>query len=160
MRLLLVLAVMAGGCSGADRDARVVPVYDSSGRLTRLSYDSNADGRIDMVASMNGAALRTVEVDEDGDGQTDRWEHYDQGPDPARVEQVARRGAVIVRRESFVGGVLAGVEEDRDADGRVDRWETYVGGGLSTLELDTTGAGKPTRRLRYTGDGVAIETLD
>jgi hypothetical protein len=159
MRVAVLLALLTAACAGADRDASVVPAYDDSGKLTRLSYDSNADGRIDMVASMDGAAVRVVAVDEDGDGQPDRWEHYDNAR-LARVERVSRRGPVVVRRESFVGGVMATVEEDRDADGRVDRWETYADGGLSTLELDTTGAGKPTRRLRYTGDGVAIETVD
>ena len=50
--------------------------------------------------------------------------------------------------------MLVSVQEDRDADGRADRWEAYSGGGLTTLELDTTGAGQPTRRLRYAGDQV------
>jgi hypothetical protein len=156
VKALMFVAVLTVGCGpGADR--RVAPAYDATGKLTRLSFDSNADGQPDMVASMDGSAVRVVEVDEDGDGRFDRTESYDGGSAPLRVERVARRGATIVRREAYERGVLVSAQEDRDADGRIDRWETYAGGGLKTLELDSTGAGRPDRRLTYDGDQVRIE---
>jgi hypothetical protein len=154
---LLLLAALAAGCA-PQAERRVAPAYDATGKLTQLSFDSNGDGQPDMVASMDGAAVRVVEVDEDGDGLVDRWEYYEHADSAARVERVARRGPTIVRREAFQGGVLVSVQEDRDADGRTDRWETYAGGGLRTLEIDSTGAGRPDRRLRYDGDQVRIET--
>ena len=159
MKAVALVAVLMAGC-GPQGDARVAPAYDAAGKLTRLSFDSNADGQPDMVASMDGAAVRVVDVDEDGDGLFDRSEHYAAGV-LSRVERVARRGAAIVRREAFEGGVLVSVHEDRDADGRIDRWETYAGGGLTTLEIDSTGTGRPNRRLRYDGDQVQVlvETL-
>jgi hypothetical protein len=155
----MLMALVAAAC-GPHADRRVAPLYDEAGKLTRLTFDSNADGRPDMVASMDGAAVRVVEVDEDGDGLFDLSEFYDRGDTPSRIERVERRGKAIARREVFEGGVLLSAQEDRDADGRVDRWETYAGGGLKMLELDSTGAGRPDRRLRYDGDKVLVETLN
>lgn len=138
-----------------------------SGKLVSLALDSNRDGRADMTASMDGARVRTVEVDEDYDGRADRWEFYEspaaldssQRPEPklVRVERAVRRSGREMRREAFVDGVLAWVHEDRDGDGRTDRWETYADGGLSTVELDSDGSGKPDRRLRYEADRMLVE---
>ena len=159
MRTLILTALVAAAC-GPHADRRVAPLYDGAGKLTQLMFDSNADGRSDMVASMDGAAVRVVEVDEDGDGLFDRSEFYDRGDAPSRIERVERRGTAIARREVFESGVLVSAQEDRDADGRVDRWETYAGGGLQMLELDSTGAGRPDRRLRYDRDQVLVEVLN
>ena len=159
MKAMLLVAFIVCGC-GSHGDRRVAPAYDETGKLTRLTLDSNADGQPDMVASMDGAAVRVVEVDEDGDGQFDRSEFYDRAGIPSRIERVERRGTAIARREVFEGGVLVSAWEDRDADGRTDRWETYAGGGLKMLELDSTGAGRPDRRLRYDGDQVLVEVLN
>jgi hypothetical protein len=155
----MLMALLAAGC-GSSASRRVAPVYDEAGKLTQLAFDSNGDRQPDMVASMDGAAVRVVEVDEDGDGLFDRSEFYDRGTSPLRIERVARRGAAIARREVFEGGVLVSAQEDRDADGRIDRWETYADGGLNTLELDSSGAGHPDRRLRYDGDQVLVEVLN
>jgi len=155
VKRVALVAVLMAGC-GPQGDPRVAPAYDAAGKLTRLSFDSNADGQPDMVASMDGAAVRAVDVDEDGDGLFDRSEYYAGAGVLSRVERVVRRGQAIVRREAFEGGVLVSVQEDRDADGRIDRWETYVGGGLKTLELDSTGTGRPDRRLTYDGDRVVV----
>ena len=164
------LIIVLAGCKGVDSGSPISPAYDpASGRLTRLDYDSNHDGRPDMAASMEGATVRVVEIDADHDGLVDRWEYFEPpgsaGGSPngdlahlSRIEHVSRRGTIIVRREGYEGGELSWVREDRDADGRVDRWETYVAGALSIVELDTTGSGRPNRRLRYTGDQVLVES--
>ena len=159
MKALVVASLLATGC-GPHADQRVASVYDLDGKLARLTLDSDADGKPDMVASMDGAAVRVVELDDDGDGSFDRSEFYDGSGTLSRVELVTRRGPVIVRREVFEDGALTRAEEDRDGDGRPDRWETYAGGGLKTLELDSTGAGRPDRRLRYDGDQVLVEALN
>ena len=170
--LALALTIVLAGCMGADPGSPISPAYDpASGRLTRLDYDSNRDGRPDMAASMEGATVRVVEVDADHDGLVDRWEYYEptsgvgasaggDGSGLSRIEQVSRRGTTIVRREGYEAGELAWVREDRDADGRVDRWETYAAGALSMVELDTTGTGRPDRRLRYERDGVTVEPVN
>ena len=164
----LAACVLNVGCAGGPPPpTHVVPQYDvASGRLVRLSYDSNLDGRPDMVASMEGRSVRVVEVDEDHDGRPDRWEHYaaTSGTAPgapseqrlARVEHVTRRGETIVRREIFEGGNLIEAREDRDGDGRDDRWEVYGAGGLSVVQIDTDADGRPDRRLTYSGDALAV----
>jgi hypothetical protein len=49
--------------------------------------------------------------------------------------------------------VLVRVEEDTNGDHKVDKWETYAGGSLISMALDTEGLGKPDRRLTYRFDG-------
>ena len=157
---LWLVACRAPSSSPAGVTGRYEP---GSGKLVALSLDANRDGRADMTASMDGAAVRTVEVDEDYDGLADRWEYYESSPAPGessprgeprlvRVERAVRKAGRETRREAFVDGVLAWVREDRDGDGRPDRWETYADGGLTRLELDTDGTGKADRRLRYEAD--------
>ena len=170
--LAFAFAVVCTGCARVDPGAPISPAYDpDTGRLIRLDYDSNRDGRPDMAASMEGATVRVVEIDADHDGLVDRWEYFEppgnasgsakgDSPQPARIERVSRRGTIIVRREGYEAGELAWVREDRDADGRVDRWETYAAGALSTVDLDTTGSGRPDRRLRYDRETVYVEPLE
>src|SRR5205814_664191 len=50
-------------------------------------------------------------------------------------------------------GRLTRVEEDTDGDGKVDKWETYRGGTLASMALDTSGRGTPDRKLLYKADG-------
>jgi hypothetical protein len=167
----LALVIVLAGCAGGDPHSTISPAYDpASGRLTRLDFDSNRDGRPDMAARMEGATVRVVEIDADHDGLVDRWEYFEpsgraggsngEPSHPSRIERVSRRGTTIVRREGYEAGELAWVREDRDADGRVDRWETYTAGALSTVELDTTGSGRPDRRLRYDRETVYVEPVN
>jgi hypothetical protein len=161
---LLLLGVLAAGC---DRPAstppgseQIQPSYDpGTGKLTRLSYDSNNDGKHDTWAFMDGARLIKLEADENQDGRVDRWEYYPAAGDggvkqpPERIERSTRFDGKVSRREFFEGGVMVKVEEDTDGDDRIDKWETYSGGTLTLLALDTKGLGKPDRRLVYAPDG-------
>ncbi|HVH55605.1 MAG TPA: hypothetical protein VM791_05100 [Vicinamibacterales bacterium] len=160
----LVVATSAGtGCerpSSAAGQGRVEPSYDqSTGKLTRLAYDANNDGKHDTWAFMDGAKLTRLEADENQDGRIDRWEFY---PDnatkgakqtPERIERSTRFDGQVSRREFFENGVMARVEEDTDGNGTIDKWETYSGGALVVLALDTQGHGKPDRRLVYNAEG-------
>jgi len=58
-----------------------MPTYDkSTGRLTRLDYDANGNGKRDTWTFMDGARLIRLEADENEDGKADKWETYtDQG---------------------------------------------------------------------------------
>ena len=54
-----------------------MPTYDkSTGRLTRLDYDANGNGKRDTWTFMDGARLIRLEADENEDGKVDRWEYY------------------------------------------------------------------------------------
>jgi len=137
-----------------------------TGRLTKLTYDSNGDGVEDTWGYMDGARVIRVESDQNGDGAVDRWEFH-HVPDASRdsgerrnasssVERVERStfyDGHVSRREFYDAGILGRVEEDTNGDGQVDKWETYAGGSLALVALDTVGRGTPDRRLIYRPDG-------
>lgn len=165
---LACAALVAGSCvqgpDNASARKSVRPDYDSStGRLTRLAYDSNGDGVEDTWGYMDGARVIRVEGDENGDGRVDRWEFH-RAPDAPtvlrggsstveRVEQATRRDGRVSRREFYDAGILSRVEEDTNGDGQADKWEIYSGGSLAQVALDTIGRGTPDRRLVYRPDG-------
>lgn len=160
--------------------------YDPWGRLQRLEYDQNGDGRADQIAHHEGARTpRTIEVDEDYDGVVDRWEDYDssgrlarvgtsrrgRGPDlwsapgpdgqPARKEYDEDGDSRPDRVETLDGGEVTSVAIDQDRDGRPDRWQSWRQGRLTGEELDTDRDGRPDRRLRYGDDGrvLGLDTI-
>lgn len=153
------------------RTDRLEPEYDKSGRLQKLQYDRNGDGKVDTWGYMNGARVVRVEVDENGDGAVDRWEFHRAAPPEGagartpgagaagpektveRIERATRFDGQVSRREYFDNGTLTKIEEDTDGNGKVDKWETYTGGALSLMALDTSGRGAPDRRLIYRADG-------
>jgi antitoxin component YwqK of YwqJK toxin-antitoxin module len=186
---LALLSVIAIGCgpAAATTEAEsavkkdVKSEYDKSGRLTRLEYDRNGDGKIDTWGYMDGSRVVRVEVDEDGDGKVDRWEYHrdltttndsktstgssgspgasavaSAGGDPTleRIERATKHDGKVSRREYFENGLLARVEEDTNGDGHIDKWETYSGGTLAIMAIDTKGRGTPDRRLIYQPDGT------
>ena len=98
------------GCSGAAPSKRLPgghrliqkdqfqALYGPDGRIVRLLYDRNRDGRAETVVLYwpNGKPQRG-ELDTDEDGAVDRWEHF------------------------HTDGALARTEIDLNRDGRVDR---------------------------------------
>jgi len=182
---ITMASVVVAACSKAATTERalardVKSEYDQNGRLTRLTYDRNGDGKIDTWGFMDGSRVVRVEVDENGDGKVDRWEyHAEKGSNGSagsagstgstgsgvdvtleRIDRATKFDGVINRHEYFDKGVLTRIEEDTDGDGKVDKWETYSGGTLATMALDTKGRGTPDRRLIYQSDGTLsrIET--
>jgi hypothetical protein len=166
--LVVAAAVGAAACHGAaakgGASERIRSTYDkSSGRLTRLEYDSNGDGKIDTWGYMDGMRVVRVEIDEDGDGKIDRWEFHKDVPGASargsvdrtleHIERATRHDGKVSRWEYFENGQLSRVQEDTDGDGRVDKWEQYTGGTLAVMALDTSHAGRPDRRLIYRADG-------
>ncbi len=146
------------------------PEYDASGKLQKLEYDRDKDGKVDTWGYMDGARVVRVEVDENGDGKVDRWEHHRAGTEagsaaPAataagvhtsveRIERATKFDGTVSRREFFESGALTNIEEDTDGNGKVDKWETYTDGSLAVMALDTAGRGTPDRRLVYRPDGT------
>jgi hypothetical protein len=173
-------AWLTAGCTGnapaAGVQGRVSPTYHrDTGRLEKLAYDRNGDGREDAWAFMDGTRLLRAELDDNFDGQADRREVYAAGAQDqraggtpvipgqgvlARVELLSRDGTVF-RAETYGTGVLESAEEDTDRDGHADKWEQYEAGALVSVALDTRGRGVPDRRLVYARDGGAprIETI-
>ena len=161
--------------------------YDAWGRLQRIEYDSNGDGRADHIARHDGRRrAHQMDVDSDFDGRTDRWERYDDegrllevgtararglAPDlwtsaaapgePQRLEHDADGDGRIERAEVLREGRVAQVEVDSDRDGRMDRWQRWEQGRLVSEDLDTNRDGAADRTLRYDPRGkvVALEPV-
>jgi hypothetical protein len=158
--------------------------YDAYGKLQRLEYDSNNDGKTDVWAHHNGAKVPSLlEIDENFDGKIDRWEEYNQsgllikvgtsrrgkgpdqwvfpGPDgsPLRREFDEDGDSRVDRIELLRQGRIVETRIDTDRDGRIDRWQFWENGRTTSEELDTDGDGRPDRRIRY-GPGGAVTAVE
>lgn len=167
----LLTAAGCGSPSAGSKDARVAPIYNQeTGKLEQLVSDRDGDGKPETRAFMDGAVLKRIEIDRNGDGTADRWEYYTGGlfagqgrsvaPAVERAEEANGPDSRITRREFFASGVIQRVEDDTDNNGRPDKWEWYEAGQLSRVELDLIGKGFPSQRLVYGAGGavVRIET--
>ena len=172
---LAAAALASAGCSESPAPKlvarRVSPTYRAdTGRLEKLAYDRNGDGREDAWAFMDGTRLLRAELDDNFDGRVDRKELYSAGSSDeraggtaairgqgvlTRVELVSAATGASFREETYDKGVLARAEEDTDGDARTDKWERYENGALTSVALDTGRRGIPDRRLVYTADGGA-----
>ena len=152
--------------------ATVVPTYNAdTGKLERITYDRDKDGRPDAWLFMDGTRAVRAELDENADGAVDRWEHYGAsasapGGAPAlprgqlvKAEQSTRFDGKVSRWEAYEQGRLARAEEDTSGDGRPDKWELWTDGSLAEVALDTTQAGRPDRRIVYPAGGGAPQLL-
>jgi hypothetical protein len=164
------------------------PEWGADGELVSVAYDRNGDGRPDQVAHHDGARLPSlVANDDDFDGASDHWIHYDDagelvkvgvsrhgglvqdlwiypgpGGQPARQEYDDDGDGLVERAEVIHDGRVVQVEVDADRDGRIDRWQDWSAGRLGSEKLDTDGDGQPDRVLRYDADGrvVGLEPID
>lgn len=160
----------AGKAGQPQGTEQLKPEYDAAGKLQKLEYDRDKDGKVDTWGYMDGARVVKVEVDENGDGKVDRWEYHRADAAAAgapagdvaaagvdktveRIERATRFDGTVSRREYFENGALTKIEEDTDGNGKVDKWETYTDGSLAVMALDTQGRGTPDRRLVYRPDG-------
>ena len=174
----LILSVALAGSTACRHtpapagSADIVPEYNpETGRLERISYDRNTDGKPDAWLFMNGTAAQRAELDDNHDGAVDRWEYYESAATAAaapdsmprgvlvRAEQSVRFDGKVSRWERYAGGQLVSVEEDTSGDGTPDKWETWSDGSLKSVALDTKGAGKPDRQIVYAADGSAPRLL-
>ncbi len=176
--VMVVLGITIGGCEQQPGRSvgseAVVPTYNAqTGRLERISYDRNKDGKADAWLFMDGAQAKRAELDENGDGSVDRWEHYrSDAPSDAprstgdargkleKAEQATRFDGKVTRWETYEQGRLVKAEEDTTGDGRPDKWETWMDGSLAEVALDTKGTGKADRRILFSADGGSQMLVD
>ena len=141
--LLVSLACSSGDRPRADYDQQ-------TGRLQRLEYDANRNGRNDAVSVMDGTRIHRIELDLDENGKAERWDFYredrtlekvgfsrrndgvmdaqafyDSRGSVERMLISTRRDGQFDRTEFYEAGVLTRSEDDSNGDGRADKWETY-----------------------------------
>jgi hypothetical protein len=170
------LVLGAIGCSGRSTDSgRVVPKYDEkSGKLSQMTVDAAKDGKPNIFSYMDGAKFVRIEIDNDEDGQIDRWEYYTpdqkiekvglsrandgkqdswayQGSDGvvSKIEVSTHHNGKVDRVEFYQKGLIATAEVVGDGDGRPDKWETYQDGVLIKAAFDTQHSGAPDTVIDY-----------
>ena len=149
--LLAALLVFASACSRQVSGERPIADYDkTTGRLRRIEFDANKNGKNDAVGFMDGTQILRVELDLDENGKVERWDFYGHDhelekvgfsgrndgvmdsvafyqPDGvvSRIELSSKRDGTFNRVEFYKHGSLDRSEEDTDGDRRPDKWETY-----------------------------------
>ena len=149
--LLFLVAMAAVSCSRAATGDQPRVEYDKvTGRLTRLEFDANKNGKNDGVSYMDGTRVLRIELDLDENGKVERWDFY--APDGSlekvglsrlndgvmdaqtfynadrtirRIEISTKGNGRFDKTEFYEQGALVRSEEDANGDGRVDKWETY-----------------------------------
>jgi hypothetical protein len=144
------------------RGEQGVANYDpKTGRLKRLDYDANKNGRLDSFSFWDASRVIRIEMDQDEDGKIDRWEYYDEHNKIERVASSSRDDEV---QDTWAypdaSGFLARVETDSDRDGVINKREMFVPRPgapdqrvLSAVEYEFDNTGTPGRRLHYRPDG-------
>lgn len=134
--LAAILGLMLSACDSPRPGPRVRLVekgpyqalYGPDGRLQRLVYDRDADGRAEIVTlfAPTGKPLR-AEIDTDGDSVVDRWEYFRTDGALEKVGLSRRRNG---RPDEWdfpdAAGALARRELDEDGDGKADRVEDLL----------------------------------
>ena len=171
-RFLLAVAIVANAACNAPPDIRRtnfeirgkegVAKYDpKTGRLKKLDYDANKNGKIDSFSYWDATRCIRIEMDQDEDGKIDKWEYYDE---KNKIEKVGSSSRDDEVQDTFAypdaNGFLARVETDSDRDGAIDKRELYVPRPgtaservLATVEYEFDKTGAPGRRLYYRPDG-------
>ena len=102
--------------------------YDDLSVLVKLGDARRGRGPDRWTYLGSDGKARRIEYDDDGDGQFER-------------------------AELFENGRLVAVELDTSRDGKPHRWQRWQNGKLRGEDLDTDGDGKPDRRLAYDDKG-------
>src|SRR5262245_15350526 len=142
---LAVVSILVTACgsattteAAAEAKKDVQSEYDKSGRLSRLTYDRDGDGKIDTWGYMDGSRVVRVEVDEDGDGKVDRWEyHRDPKTTNSSTGSTGSRNAGSAREADDGDPTVERIDRATKHDGKVSRHEYFDNGVLTRIEEDT-----------------------
>jgi antitoxin component YwqK of YwqJK toxin-antitoxin module len=126
-----------------DQDGHVDQVahYDNRGKLLLLELDSNGDGVMDRFQHYKGPELTRVEGDLDDDGKIDVKDFYEKGRRRLQ-EQLDPSGKVRQRARFDDQDNPLSVAQDTTTDGRLDTEWRYEHGQIVTAQHDTDGDGK------------------
>ena len=147
-----------------DGDGRIeVRTYMRDARPVRLEADGDGDGLVDRWEYYNRAgALLRIGASSQADGREDTWARLE---GVRRIVDISTlRDGRADRREEYEGDVLLRAQSDTNHDGLPDRWEEFQHGSLARLLLDDDRRhGRPTRRIVYEAGGnarVEVVTAD
>ncbi len=126
-----------------DQDGQVDQVahYDAKGKLRLLEVDSNGNGIMDRFQHYNGPDMTRVEGDLDDDGRIDIKDFYENGR-RHRQERLDQNGNVRQMAIFDDADTPLRVAQDTDTDGRLDTEWQYRRGEIITAQRDTDGDGK------------------
>jgi hypothetical protein len=101
-------------------------LYGADGRIERVLYDSDGDGRAETVILYDEKGKpRRAEIDTNNDGAVDRWEELRPDGSVASVAYAVRRpGRPDLWEYAGPDGRVVRREIDEDGDGKADRIET------------------------------------
>ena len=163
---VLIAVALAANCSNSPGRPPAARYDSRTGKLATLAVDTNRNGKVDAVSHMDGTRILRIEVDQNEDGQIDRWDFY--GAD-RKLERVgfSRQNDGLMDAVAFYEseGVLARMEVSTRRDGTFDRIERYASGLLVEVAEDTDGDGRPDKWDAYgrpatgSADPVVIATL-
>ena len=142
----LLLATFGAACSRTAVEQPRAEYDHDTGRVRRIAFDFNRNGRTDAVSIMDGTHIDHIELDFDEDGKVDRWDFYNGGPSLEYVGLSRLKDGVMDSR-AFYGpaGELVRIEASTRRDGRYNRVEFYEAGALVRSEEDTNGDGHPDK---------------
>jgi hypothetical protein len=144
-------ALVGTACSRQPSGEKPHAEYDkATGRLKRLAYDANRNGRNDAVSIMDGTRIHRIELDLDENGKVERWDFYREDRTLEKVGLSRLNDGVMDSQAYYsAGGALERIEVSTGRDGRYDRVEFYEAGVLLRSEEDTNGDGRPEKWDTY-----------
>ncbi len=96
--------------------------YDDHGNVEREENDQNLDGTIDTILEFTGGELSRKKVmTDDGEDVAEYRIYYDD--ELVRIEQDSSGNGQIDRWEHYEGGVLLRIGRDTNSDGSADTWQ-------------------------------------
>ena len=148
---LSVVLAAAAACSRPPAGDRPQPSYDpNTGRLSRLGFDFNQNGRNESVGYMDGTRILRIELDADENGKVERWDFYGTDRKVLKVGLSQRNDGVMDAQAFYTaGGALQRIELSTRRDGRYDRTEFYEENVLVRSAEDTNGDGRADKWETY-----------
>lgn len=127
----------------------------------QLALDTDADGIPDTWFQISDGRITRVSRDTDKNGKADFTAHFsrDQGLPVSEVQYKGDTGQVTLKTE-FEEGIKTKREADENGDGNPDHWWYYLGGRLSKEAWDRDADGKIEEVRRYRSEQVVRVEYD
>lgn len=105
-------------------------------------FDTNADGKPDIVKVMSGGREVCRMVDLNHDDKPDSYVYFDSSGNLRRRESDFDRDGKVDEIAYYTAGVIARKDRETNLDGKLDTWDFYEGGKLHHRMRDSDGDGK------------------